>query len=474
MKPKIQMEIRARDHDQLVAVATVDTKVKRPGGLLSLPAVCPNVLYLNAMLKCNAGDRREIVYGRMLALVTTAAVDPALPREVAALSAFLLYHLDAGFERIFVFLDMTACVEDVTSRLHPAAARASIDHVEFVARPTAEAAYPSCARFASLRLCLADEVQARQQLNCELAMRRCLARNVDAAPRALAWLVHLDLDEALYSPGPPLTTFFANLDASIDQFTFVNHEAVPTSTSSSGNFMVDVTHFKVNHLVAPFTPGARAAMRRFQARTAHGQYMLAYDNGKSAVRVGGDVVPASVHKWTTKRSSVCNFADPRHLDIGHTVSHAQSPWVLHYPNCGYDWFETKYARLGPFPDAWFQGALPIEPCFHTNARDVWLSCVKKGDDNAMREMYKTQVVLADSTEMAECVREGVCLSITKVADRVAALMGAKAAPRSETLTREDGRVDGKEPKQSDPPTVAGGYNSEKAWMLAAIAQQFLT
>ena len=56
--------------------------------------------------------------------------------------------------------------------------------------------------------------------------------------------------------------------------------------------------------------------------------------------------------------------------------------------CGLPWFTTKYEILGSFPDSWFGDKLPIEPCFHLDARDV----VVHGTDPAQpADFFRRQV-----------------------------------------------------------------------------------
>ncbi|ETW06794.1 hypothetical protein H310_02947 [Aphanomyces invadans] len=420
----------------------------------------------------------------MLGLVTTVAVDSASPRELDVLSSFLLYHLSVGFKRICVFLDTPGTTsEEVLSRLHSALKqhRQAIDIVE---KSSSYAIYPTCSLYAALQPSISDEVHARQQLNCELAMTSCLTWNeiarTDASRTPLEWLVHLDLDELLYYPSnhdddrnDGLHMFFASASPSIHQFTFVNHEAIPT-TANVSNYFVEVSHFKVNHLVAPFTSAAQACMNRWRDRTTHRQYMLAYDNGKSAVRIRRGVLPSSVHSWQPHPSlaTVTNFPDPRRMNMATTISHTTSPWILHYPSCGYDWFKEKYRTLGRFPDAWFQGKLPIQPCFHTTARDVWATCVETHDEKAMRTLYHEQVMLDDPDGLEAQIDAGVVVHLLGPSKRLQRLLGLQ--PQDVQSQPPPLRPSTYRPSIPPPAGISEvGYNSEKAWMLASIAAKYL-
>ena len=69
------------------------------------------------------------------------------------------------------------------------------------------------------------------------------------------------------------------------------------------------------------TPGTRQAMKWWEGRRSHGQYMLCYDNGKSAARVVPGLRPKSVHSWelpapyNTARHCKTTLIDPRNLEL---------------------------------------------------------------------------------------------------------------------------------------------------------------
>ena len=85
--------------------------------------------------------------------------------------------------------------------------------------------------------------------------------------------------------------------------TYANHEAVPYREDVC-DYFCEVDMFRVNHLSLPLSRAVGESTRFWRRRTGHGQYMLAYDNGKSAVKVlPGKIVPQSVHRWRTLRPS---------------------------------------------------------------------------------------------------------------------------------------------------------------------------
>lgn len=310
--------------------------------------------------------------------------------------------------------------------------------------------------------------------------------------------------------------------------TYANHEAVPLREGVRDYFR-EVSTFKVNHLLLPLTHEVRERSRFWRRRTKHGQYMLAYDNGKSAVRVfPGRVVPQSVHRWRTLKSgerenaldppgqasggdatdtafpsvqdksqvgtgrgstdtgqqSVAAIlggsgsndngssvgterdpaqlvnrvamADPRELRFDEVLE-CSDPCVLHYPSCGLDWLRDKYRLLGAFRSSWFDGKLPIAPCFHLDARDAIHgekgapfspddgdgeservdggAGVEEGEDGG-RSLYHDEVMLCPdehSEEMQAQLEHGVLRVIdgpARVIQQALEALDARAAPGS--------------------------------------------
>lgn len=280
--------------------------------------------------------------------------------------------------------------------------------------------------------------------------------------------------------------------------TYANHEAVP-SREDVGDYFREVSTFKVNHLLLPLSHEVAQRTRFWRRRTSHGQYMLAYDNGKSAVKVlPGRIVPQSVHRWRTlkpgerlgkldppsqdsgvgvtgttdlpvrgqKRAGGENtvesiaastivgsadedlsgsglekqddnaggsppgglssndsdelvnrvaMADPRELRFDEVLE-CSDPCVLHYPSCGLDWLRDKYRLLGNFPSSWFDGKLPIAPCFHLDARNAMhegrgpasslddqehLSKHVEGAEDGGRLLYRKEVMLCPDEHSEE-------------------------------------------------------------------------
>jgi len=405
--------------------------------------------------------------------------------------SFVRWHLAVGFERLYLFFDDPCDDEDVPVgwREIDAFCCCAADDRDDDTRPvvrfrrgdqTVEAARAALESYATFGPFVESEVQARQCLNAEHAAR--LARQ-----RGLRWLVHIDVDEAFYvASREALVAHFAHLDAeAVGHVVYANHEGVPgadhpddpddrdddddpahataalAASSETENtddeardYFARVTLFKANHLTVPLTPEAHRAMEWWKRRTRRAQFLLCYDNGKSAVRLvdGPGLRPSSVHAWTlpagcglARRTAL---ADPRELRVDellsvgspkqsahHKKNHlvfdgaaeplrggttGELPCILHYVVCGKFWLETKYRILGDFPDAWFGGALPIAPSFHLDARDVVVRGDSADRDAAIQRFYDAHVSLRTCPRdlIDAHLAAGVLRRFTRVADVV--------------------------------------------------------
>ena len=240
--------------------------------------------------------------------------------------------------------------------------------------------------------------------------------------------------QLFFTAEPSIKPHFDRLNAlGVEQMTYANHEAVPCQEHVKDYFR-EADLFRINHLLLPLSSVVGECTRFWRRRTTHGQYMLAYDNGKAAVRVQpGRIVPQSVHRWTlmtlTSKDSEddddvavtisCSAREDLRKEVAEGTSSCSSsfsgksqhnearelssqgrtpskrnklvnrtamvdprelrvdevlecedPCVLHYPSCGLEWLKDKYRLLGGFPSSWFGGKLPIAPCFHLEARDA--------------------------------------------------------------------------------------------------------
>lgn len=347
--------------------------------------------------------------------------------------------------------------------------------------------------------------------------------------------------------------------------TYANHEAVP-SREDVDDYFREVSTFKVNHLLLPLSHEVGERTRFWRRRTSHGQYMLAYDNGKSAVRVlPGRIVPQSVHRWRTLKpgerhgrldppsqesgvdvtdttdlpvggqegaeggsTSECvaasivgssneahsggglekqdesgggsppglssddsdqlvnrvAMADPRELRFDEVLE-CSDPCVLHYPSCGLGWLRDKYRLLGSFPSSWFDGKLPIAPCFHLDARDAMHErqgaaaspddeeCASEraergGGGDGGRILYRKQVMLCPdehSEEMQAQLEHGVLRVISGPARVINQALDARGLPRSKVtpgtpLTAIELAQPGNEAKEEGPRVRGGTSGAE--------------
>lgn len=451
-------------------------------------------------------------------------------RHADVVSAFLLYHTSIGVAKTFVFFDGDRDSQLDVTELHPhVQALCRAGRVAFYYRSKnksdAEATeqrsrYERCANWSRLGGSADHDVASRQMLNAEVAMQLCLEHNrahtqssqqhqrATADPSdpftcigELRWLLHLDIDELLYLDAfasdlraNALAALVAQLEAQhVQQLTIANSEAVPTHVYGR-NYFASTTTFKRHPTRVPLTSAAQRKLAFWQERTAHAQFFLFYDNGKSLVRVQADVAPASAHHWhalssSTSSSSVLvgtktNFYDARQNVAPQDVllePERSRTSVLHFAVCGLEWLEEKYARLGRFPDVWggrgpTDRAIPIAPCFHTQARDISSSSGGSG----LETLYRSHVMLdASSREWHEQVAAGVCDVICFPQELLATFGLTDDRHESEcedAAQREDSGLD-----TTTAPVVSRAVTKdapapfavEKAWMLASISQQYL-
>jgi hypothetical protein len=292
-------------------------------------------------------------------IVTTLKL-PAI-RGRAPLESFIRYHLGVGFDHLFLFFDDPGDSALSTARTFPP------NFVTAIPRDAEQREREKqCSRYDFLQDCLETEVQARQELNAQIAMQR-------SKELGLRWLVHIDIDELFFTRQNSVKGHFRSLEKqNIYQMTYLNHEAVPEMNDTEDYFRT-TTLFRRHHFSVPISSSGRKCMKFWEERTSHGQYMLVYDCGKSAVRVTDGATPKSVHSWTlpakSPRRSCTALADPRQMDLRAFVA-CKDPCILHFVVCGFSWFHDKYTTLGRFADSWYNGRLPIQPCFHTESRDV--------------------------------------------------------------------------------------------------------
>ncbi|CAN0133418.1 unnamed protein product [Discosporangium mesarthrocarpum] len=335
---------------------------------------------------------------------------PAVERYWLVIDSFVLYHLTKGFDHIFLYSDDPEGGSDgvYVERIQETFSMSQVS-VRVRNEEQRDRQSRNCRLWDKLGAFYETDVHARQTLNAEEALNA-------AAKIGLNWLLHIDIDELFYSSEASIKPHFSMLeDLGVEQMTYANHEGVPCREDVS-NFFTEVGLFRINHLVLSLSGAVGECMEFWRRRRKHGQYLLAYDNGKSAVSVQpGTVLPESVHRWRRAprrvgkgatnqitpqalpmdgdddaHSALCKdgsgldegtdnedtplvsrtaLADPRDLNVCGLLE-CQDPCVLHYINCGLDWLWDKYSLLGAFPSSWYGGRLPIAPCFHLDARDV--------------------------------------------------------------------------------------------------------
>ena len=367
--------------------------------------------------------------------------------------------------------------------------------------------------FASLESILQTEVPARQQLNADYALLKAAEDGVD-------WLIHLDADELFYL-APPLTLHehFSHLNRDkVGSIIYMNHEAVPEQTETTGDYFSQISLFRRNFNSIAYNNQSQKCIDYWRSKTKHHQYMISYDNGKAATRVVPGARAVGVHAWTVPSSvasesdvvpvsstigsecptenpkvrsqsseeaslrNVSSLADVRTLDLS-KLYRCDNVYILHFVVCGLYWYIKKYRTLDAFPNSWFGGKLVIHPCFHLDSRDRFLS----GDFEALKATYRKEVVMDDPAEIERQLECGVCIRVEGLADAIASqylkLFHTQYHPVTTTIATPTQLTRDVDIMPNDTTTTSTSHTEketptnnlplEKMWVLSSLVSRYL-
>lgn len=281
------------------------------------------------------------------------AVVCTLRRAQPVLASWLKHHRSLGINDFYLFVDDPAELNQYQA-LHT-------EGVHFYTRDEQLTALWQTTPLWDFFKDYLDEVYARQCLNVDLTMAVARAIGVD-------WLVHLDIDELLCIAGrwPSLSAFF-EVNQHCDMVHFTNHEAVPEAWHI-GDYFAEVTLFKRN-------PGMLNEVQMQAVRDAFGErYFFAYTNGKSAARLAGSCTRSyGAHEFVpcerrVRTSEIC---------------------VLHYPQCGFNWYYNKFQTLGSFKNH-LLGMIDIVSTHPFLAESR--SAAVEGSIHDQTRLYATQII----------------------------------------------------------------------------------
>eukprot|EP00928_Gymnodinium_smaydae_P043120 TRINITY_DN28962_c0_g3_i1.p1 TRINITY_DN28962_c0_g3~~TRINITY_DN28962_c0_g3_i1.p1 ORF type:complete len:570 (+),score=90.12 TRINITY_DN28962_c0_g3_i1:40-1749(+) len=353
-------------------------------------------------------------FGQGAALVVSTVSFLNAPNGSARpLESFVRYHLLKGFARILLVVDSA---EDAGAL----DAVRKFPRARVVVRVRGDALRAEqqrlCSSFAELEPLMDSDVSARQMLDAELAMQL-------APGLGCSWVVCLDSDELFFTREASVVPHFAALAADgVDQMTYLNHEGVP-EVMETEDYFATTTLFKLHHFSVPLSGDARACLRFWMDRSARGQYLLFYDNGKSACRTIPGAVPKSQHLWRLPegRRSCTALADARNMKIDGYRS-CRDPCILHFPICGFSWLSGKYRTLGDFPDAWLGGKVRLPESFHSDARAAFAA-----GPEVLEALYRKEVLLEDAAEAERQIAAGTCVRIEEHALELGAIKSSEPA-----------------------------------------------
>ena len=223
-----------------------------------------------------------------------------------------------------------------------------------------------------------ETVGARQLLNIEYGFNIALETGVD-------WLLHIDIDEALFLKGARMEDHVELLEnANKEMATYYNFEAIPERLDID-NYFTEVKIFK-----KPIKLLARQNISRSGIWPAGRRYFNFYNNGKSITKVVPGVYPLGAHRW---------------IHDDHSLNSVQffNPCVLHYSVCGYRYFEQKYHHRGNFSDVRINKDLRKNGAMlDLDARDAFVA----NDDAKARQIYTERIMMGRS-EIYQLHQKGV-------------------------------------------------------------------
>ena len=125
--------------------------------------------------------------------------------------------------------------------------------------------------------------------------------------------------------------------------------------------------------------------------------------------------------------------------------------------------------LGNFPSSWFGGTMPIQPCFHTDSRDVFSS----GSREIAKTFFEKQVLLhrtRDRKIREKHLRAGVLFRCNDPRR----ILGVVADDEEEVeveIEEDEKEEEEEDVKASNTTTETCTY--DKAWILSNVAKGFL-
>jgi hypothetical protein len=350
------------------------------------------------------------------------------------LDSYITYHLDAGFDHMFLFFD------DPDDPAIPEAQKycgvTVIRNDEALWR---ELEKTEMYQNDDIRQFARTQLNARQPPIVEYAIGLALREKFD-------WLLHIDCDELFYSPTYSVKEHFQNLvDHGMERMTYVNHEVIPESADVLDPFR-ESTLFKKHTWTLPGKRITEEQQRLIDlCPQLPKRFYNFYRNGKAAVRLRPGVLPHGPHGFSTRAERGFRARLHRRVFDNWPVKLAAKvaprlvkrvtnglypsrrgvstdPVILHYPCCGFENFWQKYVNYGQFPNTWF-GKVDIASnigSYTLESRDV----VARGDRAQAKEFYTQRSVIRDPEEIATltdagllCRIEGPALQLERLANR---------------------------------------------------------
>lgn len=267
----------------------------------------------------------------------------SLVKKPHQLSDWICYHLNIGFNKIYLIFDDPNDDSISTAK--------KFNKVEVILyNDEWKKGFELLKNWKEHGKHLNQEVMSRQVLSVEKTLKLAMRDELD-------WLMHIDSDEILYIPsGNSVSSLYQNLTSNIQIVNVDNYEVIPHDINTTNCFR--------NHTL-------------FRNRIVGG--FKAYWGNKSSCRVNTKNSPHGVHYFKT------TFGQSKNL------SHDQA-LILHYVNCNFEEWKQKYQILGNFENKWW-GWKPIKLPFHTKSRDIISQYCQENscNDTELLKFYKNEL-----------------------------------------------------------------------------------
>ena len=234
-----------------------------------------------------------------IAIVSTVRTDES------TLTRFLNYHFRCGVDRFFLFFD---------DPNDPGIERVQLDKRVHFVRCDSD-------HWSRFRLATNSPLEERQLCNTAQALQMARYEGID-------WLLHIDTDELLFTPGHQLHRYLESHGKDVHAITFRTLEAIPKARYANHVFE-EIRWFKKPR---SRIPGAGKIARLLGcARLFVNGFIKGHDIGKTVVKTSAPIVAIGVHTAIASDRAFRSMV-------------ATDAYLLHFDCCTFDDWLLKWRR----------------------------------------------------------------------------------------------------------------------------------